>query len=111
RQARQNAYEGAIDQMVEESADSDDPIVAMRIIDANDSRVRITHHLWNDKVLAVDDPLWKVVKPPSDFMCRCHREPVRRSHLKEWPITPDTQRPTALPGQSYRYYAPRQRQE
>jgi hypothetical protein len=107
RQARQNAFHAGIMLM----AESVPEIVALRLQTREDDRVRHVHALWNEVILAKNDPLLQRLSTPMDFGCRCNWLPVRAEELAQYPITPKDQLPDILPGGTYRYYAqPRERE-
>lgn len=43
----------------------------VRYITKGDERVRASHRPWNNLVLPVDDPFWRIHWPPNGWRCRC----------------------------------------
>ena len=96
RQARQNAYSQAVDSL----AETDDGIVGFRVFTQEDDRVRFKHSVWHDVAMPIGDERWSQVKPPSDFGCRCWREPVFNAE----DLTPEDDIPEIFPGDTYNFY-------
>lgn len=97
RQARQNAFSGALVSL----AQSDTSVTGIKINTLKDGhKVRFVHELWDGVVLAPTDERLARVLPPSDFGCVCYAELDRSGY-----VTPDSELPDAYPGQSYRFYA------
>jgi len=99
RQARQNAFSGALLEM----ARTDDTVTGITIRTLKDGHeIRPEHKIWDGVTLALDDPRLKTVLPPSDFGCVCFSE------LSRGPLTPESELPETMPGQTYKYYAPKE---
>ncbi|GEA13746.1 Mu-like prophage FluMu F protein [Alteromonas sp. KUL49] len=51
--------------------------------DVGDERVRESHHFWNNKVFPIDHPIWKVIYPPNDWLCRCNVRSLSTDDMEE----------------------------
>jgi len=101
RQARQNAYQHGIDQLVEKKPSA---VYGIRIDTRNDTDVRGSHRFWHDIVLKPDDERLVRLRCPMDFGCRCNQIPVFQDEKDKYPLTPESDIPTVFPGETYKYY-------
>jgi len=100
RQTRQRAFQAGIDNLIENS----DELHAIRIETRGDSSVRPIHQLWDGVILKPDDPRVQQTRCPMDFECRCNQFPVFKNDADKFPLTPESDIPETLPGQSYKHY-------
>jgi len=92
RYARQSAYSFGIDQ---EIADNKSSTYAIRLVTQEDTRVRSSHRKWHGVTLPADHKVWKDVKLPWDFNCRCLKKALTRAEMRAGGVrfTPENEIP------------------
>lgn len=55
--------------------------------DVGDERVRESHHFWNNKVFPIDHPIWRIIYPPNDWLCRCGVRSLDQDDMEEEGLT------------------------
>jgi SPP1 gp7 family putative phage head morphogenesis protein len=61
----------------EYAAAQENGVTHLRYKTKEDSRVRPSHALLDNKVWDIDDPVWQKIYPPIDYGCRCYVEQIK----------------------------------
>lgn len=75
----------------EYAAAQENGVTHLRYKTKEDSRVRPSHALLNNKVWAMDDPVWQKIYPPASraFGCRCYVEQIKEGVTDDENINPE----------------------
>jgi len=82
----------------EYAAAIDNDVDYLRYKTKEDSRVRPSHALLDNKVWAIDDPVWKEIYPPNSYGCRCYVEQIKAGVMDDTNINlqPEGKLPDAI---------------
>lgn len=62
----------------------------LQYMTVGDERVRQSHMKWHLKVIRIDHPIWRLIYPPNDWLCRCGVRSLSQDDMEEEGLTEST---------------------